>query len=77
MPGMDGFEFLARLRNIAGQETTPVIVWTSKDLTRDEMERLHGSAQSVLTKGSDGMNSLVTVLQSAIGQSAAMPVENA
>jgi PAS domain S-box-containing protein len=66
MPKMDGFEFLAELRKIPGQEATPVIVWTSKDLTRGEMEYLQGSVRSVLTKGRDDLNSLTSVLQSTM-----------
>lgn len=70
MPEMDGFEFLARLRKTPGQERTPVIVWTSKDLTRTEMEYLQGSVRSVLTKGCDEMSSLTAVLQSAMAERA-------
>jgi len=41
-------------------------VWTSKDLTRGEMEYLQGSVRSVLTKGRDDLNSLTSVLQSTM-----------
>ena len=33
MPGVDGFEFLDRLRRLPAGQTIPVIVWTVKDLT--------------------------------------------
>lgn len=35
MPGMDGLTFLRRLRNLAHQKDTPVIMVTSKDYAQD------------------------------------------
>ena len=51
MPGVDGLAFLARFRTEAEGNRTPVIVWTSKDLTREELKRLRASAQAVVRKG--------------------------
>jgi CheY-like chemotaxis protein len=51
MPGMDGFQFLEELRRLPETRRTPVIVWTVKDLTADELARLRSSAQSVVAKG--------------------------
>jgi signal transduction histidine kinase/DNA-binding response OmpR family regulator len=50
MPGLDGFEFLERLRASADGRSIPVIVWTSKDLTVEEEERLRQSAQACIAK---------------------------
>ena len=54
MPGMDGFEFLDRLRALPACRTVPVIVWTVMDLTAEEYSRLRRSAQEVVAKGLGG-----------------------
>ncbi|MGE0395821.1 MAG: response regulator [Kofleriaceae bacterium] len=56
MPNMTGFEFLDRYRASSTTRHAPVIVWTSKDLDRDELARLRTSAHAVVSKGSDGNN---------------------
>jgi PAS domain S-box-containing protein len=50
MPEMDGFEFLEKFRASAGGSRTPVIIWTSKDLTREEASRLKLTTQALLRK---------------------------
>jgi CheY-like chemotaxis protein len=70
MPKVDGFEFLARLRDKPEHDAVPVIVWTMKDLTTDDHKRLHRVAQAVLLKGYDRNVSLTqqmrTLLKRAI-----------
>jgi len=70
MPRIDGFEFLARLRDKPEHDAVPVIVWTMKDLTTDDHKRLHRVAQAVLLKGYDRNVSLTqqmrTLLKRAI-----------
>jgi PAS domain S-box-containing protein len=70
MPNIDGFEFLARLRDKPEHDAVPVIVWTMKDLTTDDHKRLHRVAQAVLLKGYDRNVSLTqqmrTLLKRAI-----------
>ena len=61
MPEIDGFEFLKRFRRTAAGRRTPVIVWTVKDLTRRERQRLEASAQAIVVK-SDGGAALVEEL---------------
>jgi len=50
MPEMDGFEFLARLRQDPMTQATPVIVWTMKEITSEDRDRLQSLAQAVITK---------------------------
>ena len=50
MPGMDGFEFLERLREDPRHVDTPVVIWSLKELTRNEELRLAASASAVVTK---------------------------
>jgi CheY-like chemotaxis protein len=63
MPGMDGFEFLDRFRRTSAARNVPVIVWTNKDLTLEEQERLRVSAQSVVLKSKGGAAPLLEALQ--------------
>jgi signal transduction histidine kinase/DNA-binding response OmpR family regulator len=51
MPEMDGFEFVAALRERSDGRDVPVVVLTAKDLTEAERRRLQGSVSRVLEKG--------------------------
>ena len=51
MPGMDGFEVLARLRRDVAVRDTPVFIWTSLLLTDSEHDLLAMSASAILRKG--------------------------
>lgn len=51
MPELDGFGFLAELRDNPEWLTLPVIVVTAMDLSNDDRERLNRSVQRVLQKG--------------------------
>jgi CheY-like chemotaxis protein len=51
MPTMDGFAFIAALRQREAWRTIPVVVLTAKDLTPEERQRLHGSVEQILLKG--------------------------
>jgi len=65
MPGMDGFEFLDRFRSEPGREAIPVLVWTSKDLSAMERDRLQRSAQTIMQKGVT--SELVVALERQLG----------
>ena len=52
MPRMDGFAFLAALREIDGASSIPVIVVTAKELSRVERQELAARAGKVMAKGS-------------------------
>ncbi len=51
MPLMDGFEFLARFREIPGCAAVPVIVVTSKDLDTTERQGLENAVARIIEKG--------------------------
>jgi len=74
MPGMDGFQFLEELRSAPETRRTPVIVWTVKDLTAEELARLRLSAQSVVTKGG-GAAALLEELRALLPAPASAPAE--
>jgi len=50
MPEMSGFEFLKRFRKTSRGRQTPVIVWTSKDLTDRERTELRSSTSAIAKK---------------------------
>ena len=63
MPELDGFKFLDRFRRIETCLHTPVIVWTNKDLSSEDRNRLKFSAQSIAMKGQDGLTSVLRELE--------------
>ena len=50
MPKMSGFDFLKRFRRRSPGRATPVIVWTSKDLTAAECSELRAAVSAVARK---------------------------
>ena len=63
MPGMDGFGFLARFRQIPTNRRIPVIIWTMKDLTDEDHVRLRDLAAAVVVKQNDEPTKLVEELR--------------
>jgi signal transduction histidine kinase/CheY-like chemotaxis protein len=63
MPEMDGFEFLARLREREALRDLPVVVVTAKDLTQTEHTWLSEQAQRVFQKGIAGRDVLLAELR--------------
>jgi signal transduction histidine kinase/CheY-like chemotaxis protein len=63
MPGMDGFEFLDRLRESPATRLTPVLIWTVKDLSGQEQARLSRSAHAIVRKGHGGIAMLLEDLR--------------
>jgi len=66
MPDMDGYGFLDRFKQTGAGRSTPVIVWTAKDLTPDDYARLSSSAHSVVLKSEGGTNSLIEELRACV-----------
>ncbi|MBI3271843.1 MAG: response regulator [Planctomycetes bacterium] len=66
LPGMSGFEFLRHFRARPVGRHTPVIVWTTKDLTAEEHAQLRPLAQVVVSKGQGGISPLVAELESCM-----------
>jgi PAS domain S-box-containing protein len=53
MPVMDGFSFVAELRQDEEHATIPVIVVTAKDLTTEDLGRLEGAVETIVAKGTN------------------------
>ena len=68
MPEMDGVEFLDRFRRIPEHVTTPVLIWTMKDLTAAEQEKLRQTAQGIVLKNGDTPSTVVAQLRALLPQ---------
>jgi CheY-like chemotaxis protein len=66
MPVMDGFEFLTEFRHREEFRSVPVVVLTAKDLTPADHDRLRGSIETVLRKGSLGSEQLLAEVGAAM-----------
>jgi signal transduction histidine kinase/DNA-binding response OmpR family regulator/HAMP domain-containing protein len=70
MPEMDGFEFVAELRNRAEWRDIPVLVVTALELSEADRHRLNGAVERVIQKsryaGADLLHEIATVLASCI-----------
>jgi tubulin-specific chaperone A len=51
LPDMSGFEVLSNLEGLEGTSIPPVIIYTGKDLTREEEYQLEKSTSSIIVKG--------------------------
>jgi signal transduction histidine kinase/DNA-binding response OmpR family regulator len=67
MTEIDGFEFLTRFRELSTCKETPVVVWTSKDITAYDLKRLRNSAQSIAVKSGFSIEAVLQELQRYVG----------
>ncbi|WP_246270278.1 response regulator [Hongsoonwoonella zoysiae] len=63
MPEMNGFELLRQIRMRPDLANLPVVIVTSKDLSREELEWLRSHANEVVRKGAEGRADLVAALK--------------
>jgi signal transduction histidine kinase/CheY-like chemotaxis protein len=73
MPRMNGFEMLRMLRQDQARCDIPVVILTSKDLTREELDFLRGNALDVFQKGAYGRAELVAALRGMVEASRLVP----
>ena len=66
MPVMDGFEFLAVMRERPEWKDVPVIVITAKTLTQEDYARLNGSVEQVIRKTSCTREELLERVRQAV-----------
>jgi len=71
MPEVDGFEFVAEFRRHEAWRTIPIIVVTAKDLTHEDRDRLNGSVQKILQKGTHGREQLLAEVRELVATSVA------
>ena len=65
MPEMDGFAVVDAIRADPMTASTPIIVLTSKSMTAEDKERLHGQISFVAAKGDFDPAGLVSLVQRA------------
>jgi signal transduction histidine kinase/CheY-like chemotaxis protein/putative methionine-R-sulfoxide reductase with GAF domain len=68
MPGMNGFEFMERLRSNPVTAKVPVVVLTAMDLTEEDSERINVEAVRCLQKGSYTQDDLQRAIQRALAK---------
>ena len=68
MPEMDGFEFLAKLRNERASRDIPVIVLTAADLSESDRRRLNGGVERVLQKMASSRDQLLHQLRELVAR---------
>ncbi len=51
LPDMNGFELIHKLKNITGINIPPIIIYTGKELTKEENYELQNYAESIIIKG--------------------------
>ena len=62
MPGVDGFEFISRLRETAVGRRVPIVVWTVKDPDARERHQLQSFGATFVSKRAGGPQTLVDEL---------------
>jgi CheY-like chemotaxis protein len=51
LPDMSGFELIHKLTNIKGHNIPPIIIYTGKELTKEENNELQKYAETIIIKG--------------------------
>ena len=59
LPGMSGFELLRRTKQQARHQDLPVVIYTSRDLSRQEENQIKRYAAAIVTKSSDSADLLI------------------
>jgi signal transduction histidine kinase/CheY-like chemotaxis protein len=70
MPGMSGFEVVARMRANPTTATVPVVIVSAKELTHEDALTLDGNIQRFVAKGKLGREGLIAALRQVLGQRA-------
>ena len=77
MPGMSGFEVVARMRATATGLNIPVVIVSAKALTDEDVRTLNGHIQRFIAKGDMQITGLVTAIRQVLGQSLNRPGQEA
>jgi signal transduction histidine kinase/CheY-like chemotaxis protein len=76
MPEMDGFEFIAHLRENETWRSIPVVVLTAKDITPEDHLRLQGNVRKVFRKASFSRDELIEEIRAAMEPRGSGPLES-
>ncbi len=71
MPEVTGFDVVEALRSDEATRQIPIMVLTSKDLTKADKRHLNGQVSTILRRGSTGATDLLVLLRDVIANRAA------
>jgi CheY-like chemotaxis protein len=64
MPEVDGFEVVSALRSNDATAQIPILIYTAKNITSEDRERLQGNIQSIIQKGDFGKERFLEMINS-------------
>jgi CheY-like chemotaxis protein len=62
MPDVDGFEVVSKLREDAAASQIPILIYTAKNISSEDRERLQGNIQSIIQKGDFGKDRFLEMI---------------
>jgi CheY-like chemotaxis protein len=62
MPDVDGFEVVSKLREDPDASQIPILIYTAKNITSEDRERLQGNIQSIIQKGDFGKDRFLEMI---------------
>jgi len=71
MPDVDGFEVVTKLREDPGASQIPILIYTAKNITSEDRDRLQGNIQSIIQKGDFGKDRFLEMINNLQNSQAA------
>jgi len=62
MPDVDGFEVVSKLRQDPAASQIPILIYTAKNITSEDRDRLQGNIQSIIQKGDFGKDRFLEMI---------------
>ncbi len=62
MPEVDGFDVVSRLKEDPAASQIPILIYTAKNITSEDRERLQGNIQSIIQKGDFGKDRFLEMI---------------
>ena len=71
MPDVDGFEVVSKLREDPAASQIPILIYTAKNITSEDRDRLQGNIQSIIQKGDFGKDRFLEMINNLQSSQAA------
>jgi CheY-like chemotaxis protein len=62
MPDVDGFEVVSKLKEDPAASKIPILIYTAKNITSEDRERLQGNIQTIIQKGDFGKDRFLEMI---------------